>query len=266
MFACPTNQPALPALFDPSLPNKPALWAVLEGRHSGRSLVDDLVHPTQCLLRTDACLTYPSIQISQTFLDQAIGHFRATESVWLVWPPSLPDRLAAPEAGQTVQRLEFSDYDPQDRVLEDLRKRLPVGFEILPLDQRLLERCEWKSEMEFYCGSLENFLRHDFGLCMLHEGEIITEAYASSIGRGVAEIGAITHEPFRGQGYAAIACAFLIQACERRGCQVSWTCNADNQASIQVARKLGFRQPRAYLIYDYDSFTSNNSAPAPHRS
>jgi hypothetical protein len=84
MQACPANHLALPALFDPAQPNKTALWAVLEGRHAGRALVDDLQHPTQCVLRTDACLTYPGRRISQTFLEQAITRFRKTDPVWLV--------------------------------------------------------------------------------------------------------------------------------------------------------------------------------------
>jgi RimJ/RimL family protein N-acetyltransferase len=251
MQACPANHPALPALFDPALPNKPALWAVFEGHHTGRALVDDLQHPTQCVLRTDACLTYPSRQISQNFLEQAITWFRKTDPVWLIWPASLSSRLVAPETGQIVQRLEFIDLDPHSGILEGLRQRLSDGFEIRPLDLQLIERCEWRSEMEFYCGSLENFLLHDFGLCLMRAGEIVTEAYASSIGDNLAEIGAITHEPFRGQGYAPVACAFLIQACERRGCQAYWSCDVDNPASIQVARKLGFRHERAYRTYEY---------------
>ena len=36
MIECPINHPALPGLFDPQIPNNPALWAVLEGRHAGR--------------------------------------------------------------------------------------------------------------------------------------------------------------------------------------------------------------------------------------
>src|SRR5512136_1454024 len=67
MIECPVNHPALPALFDPMIPDHPALWAVLKGRHTGRAMVDNVEHPTQCVLRTDAALTYSSRQISQAF-------------------------------------------------------------------------------------------------------------------------------------------------------------------------------------------------------
>jgi hypothetical protein len=58
VIECPVNHPALPALFDPMIPDHPALWAVLKERHTGRAMVDNEEHPTQCVLRTDAALTY----------------------------------------------------------------------------------------------------------------------------------------------------------------------------------------------------------------
>ncbi len=50
------------------------------------------------------------------------------------------------------------------------------------IDRALLERCEWRDDMAFYCGSLENFLRHDLGMCLMHGEEIIVEAYACPLG------------------------------------------------------------------------------------
>ncbi len=121
----------------------------------------------------------------------------------------------------------------------------------------MFERCKWRAEMEFYAGSMKHFLSHGIGICMLQgddAGEyfrIVVEAYASSLGKTRAEIGAITHEKFRGHGYAPIACAFLIEACEKLGYQAYWSCDAGHTASIRVARKLGFKYETPYLIYEY---------------
>ena len=108
-----------------------------------------------------------------------------------------------------------------------------------------------QADMEFYCGSLDNFLANGIGLVMMRGDEIIVEAYASSLGDTQAEIGAITREPYRGRGYAPITCAYLINTCEQRGYRAYWSCDADNEASIRVARKLGFRQEKAYEILEY---------------
>ena len=249
MDECPVELSALPALFDPGVPNNPALWAVLKGRHTGRAWVDDVHNPSQCVLRTDAALTFSSHHIRQTFLEQAIAHVRRIDQVWLVEPPSQPP---PPEPTRIVPRIEFYDCDSRDPVLADLRRRVPAGFDIHPIDRSLLERCEWRSDMEFYCGSLDNFLAHGIGLCLMRGDDIIVEAYASSLGETKAEIGAVTRAAYRGRGYAPLACAYLIDACARQGYEAYWSCDADNLPSIRVARKLGFRRERAYRIFEYD--------------
>ena len=231
------------------------LWAVLKGRNTGRALVDNVRSPSQCVLRTDAVLTFSSRQISQTFLNEAIVHFRRKDPVWLVWSPIISSQLLAPEATHITQRLEFYDCDAYSRVLAGWRRRLPDGFEIRPIDRHLLDRCEWRSEMEFYCGSLDNFLLNGLGFCMMQGDDIIVEAYVSSFGETKAEIGAITQEAYRGHGYAPITCAYLIEACEQRGYQAYWSCDTDNLASVRVARKLGFRQEKAYQILEYSALT-----------
>ncbi len=77
------------------------------------------------------------------------------------------------------------------------------------------------------------------------------EQFVSSFGDKQAEIGAVTREAYRGRGYAPVACAHLIQACEQRGYQAYWSCDTDNRASIRVAQKLGFQQVRTYQILEY---------------
>ncbi len=251
MVECPAVHPALPALFDPRVPDSPALWAVFMGRHAGRAVVDNVQRPSQCVVRTDAVLTYGSHHISPTFLNEAIAHFRHIGPIWLIWPSAASSPSLTPPATQVTQRLGFSDCDPHSAILADWRRRLPCRFEIRPIDRDLLERCEWRSEMEFYGGSLDNFLANDIGLCLMRGDEILVEAYASSLGEAQAEIGVITREAHRGHGYAPIACAYLIEACARRGYQAYWSCDADNPASARVARKLGFRQEQAYQILEY---------------
>jgi RimJ/RimL family protein N-acetyltransferase len=253
MVDYPVDNAELEQLFDPNLPNSPALWAVLKGNHTGKAVVDNRQNPSQCVLRTDAALSYFGHQTRQAFLDQAIAHFRKVGPVWLVWPHRTA--LHSPEIkdAKVINRLEFYEYDPWSETLGKLRGQLPDGYTIQSITRQLLESCEWRTEMEFYAGSLSNFLERGIGLCMMRGNEIVVEAYASSLGRTRAEIGAITREAYRGRGYAAIACAYLIKVCEQRGYQAYWSCEADHEASIRVAQKLGFQQERAYRIYEYDS-------------
>jgi RimJ/RimL family protein N-acetyltransferase len=252
MIEYPAGSPLLQDLFDPDTPNSPALWAVLKGNHPGQALVDDERAPSQCALRTGAALSYFNPQTTQAFLDQAVAHFRQVGPIWLVWPHRTSLRPPAIEHATTIHRVEFYDYDPRSETLTELKKQLPAGCSIQSVDRPLLEQCEWRTEMEFYAGSLDNFLTHGIGLCLLQGDEILVEAYASALGKKRAEIGAITREPYRGRGYAPVACAYLVERCEQRGYQAYWSCDADHHASIRVAEKLGFQRSRAYQIHEYD--------------
>jgi RimJ/RimL family protein N-acetyltransferase len=248
MIECPVDHPALPRLFNPHVPNNPALWAVFQGRHFGRAMVDNPLHPSQCVLRTEAVLTYASHLISQEFLAEAVDYFRNAGHLRLI--RSLGDPFA-PDGYLVQPRLEFYEYDPRSPKLGELRSRLPDGYELRLIDRALLERCTWRDDMAFYCGSLENFLRNDLGMCLMHGEEIIVETYASALGSPYAEIGAITHEPYRGRGFAPIAVAYLIEVLEQRGYHAYWSCDVDNASSARVACKLGFKIERPYEIWEY---------------
>ena len=239
-------------LFDPELPNSSALWAVLKGNYFGKAVVENIKDPSQCVIRTNAALTYFGNQTSQDFLDRAIIHLRKIGPVWLVWPHKTSLTPPDIENTEVVNRLEFFEYDRNGEILGKLKKQLPSEQEIRSIDAKILRQCEWREEMEFYAGGFDSFLKHGIGICMVKNDEIIVEAYASSLGRTRAEIGVITKETFRGQGYAPIACAYLIEVVEQRGYQAYWSCDANHIASIRVAKKLGFQQERDYRIYEYE--------------
>lgn len=248
MLACPINHPSLPGMFDPQIPNNPPLWAVFTGWNTGKALVDEIDQPSQCVVHTDAVLTFASKQVSHDFLFMAIEYFQQAAPIWLIRSIGDPP---APQAYSIHPRLEFFDLEACSPKLSEIRSSLSRGYELRRIDQALLERCLWRDDMAFYCGSIKNFLRHGFGLCLMHGEDIIVEAYASAFGVPYAEIGAITHEPYRGQGYATIAVAYLIEALEARGFRPYWSCDTDNPASARVARKLGFMVERSYEIWEY---------------
>jgi RimJ/RimL family protein N-acetyltransferase len=50
------------------------------------------------------------------------------------------------------------------------------------------------------------------------------------------------------KGYATITCAHLIQEMEQQGYLTYWNCAKDNQASIALARKLGYQTEKVYRL------------------
>ena len=48
------------------------------------------------------------------------------------------------------------------------------------------------------------------------------------------------------RGFAYLACARLIEACEERGYNTWWDCAKQNIASTKLARKLGYQNEQEY--------------------
>ena len=157
MNSTPVNSQVIQGLFDRELPNSPALWAVLKGNHSGKALVDDIKNPSQCVVRTDAALTYFSSQTNHDFLGKAIEQFRRSGEVWLVWTDATTLEPPIVEDAEIINRMEFFGIKSGSKGLLNLRNKLPLNFIIQTIDAEMLQHCEWGEEMVFYSGSPDNF-------------------------------------------------------------------------------------------------------------
>ena len=251
MIEVRTTHPKLPALFDPKIPNNPILFATLMGHTPGRAWVDDPGNPSQCMVRVNGLLVFLSSGVDQAFLDEGFDIIKQFSHVVFVSRRG-ESTLQIPKADRILQRLEFTEYDVESQSIADLiNARLPDGFEIRDIDKELIKNIDSREDIESYCGSLENFLAHGFGICLMQNGEIVSEAYAPFVTTKNIELATFTKETHRGQGYAAKACAHFIQTCRARDLEPYWSCDADNLASVRLARKLGFKNEREYEILMY---------------
>jgi len=250
MIEIPIDYQKMAKLFADDIPNRPMLFSILLGHNPGRAVVNEAAHPSQCMIRTNDALVFVSRQVDQEFLGQALAYLRRSGHVGLIWHPGVQD-LDPGKADRIVPRIAFSECTSQGSDLEKIEVNLPAGFELRSLDLELLQRCEWKPAIQAACGSLDNFLAHGFGVCLMNDDEIISEAYAPFWGEAEVEIGVVTHADHQVHGYAALTCAHLVQECRRRGAEPYWSCEIDNLASAKLARKLGFTGERRYELRLY---------------
>jgi RimJ/RimL family protein N-acetyltransferase len=251
MIEVQATHPNLSALFDPKIPNNPILFATLMGHTPGRAWVDDPGNPSQCLVRVNGSLVFISSSADQAFLEEGFEIIKQFSHVVFVSRRG-ESTLQIPKADRILQRLEFAEYDAESQSIADLiNGGLPDGFEIRDIDTELVKKIDSREDIESYCGSLENFLAHGFGICLMQSGEIVSEAYAPFVTARNAELATFTKEAHRGHGYATKTCARFIQTCRGRGLEPYWSCDADNLASASVARKLGFKHEREYEILLY---------------
>jgi GNAT superfamily N-acetyltransferase len=241
--------PQLRALFDPRMPAGFRCFAVLEGTAAGRIMADDPHQPTWGAVQERAFGTvYPGGDIDPPTWRRLIADLRADSDVLVgLWPgdPRLQQLPADPEYdGYT---LDFTGR-PTGAGLDRLVREIPAGCELRALDRQLFER---SADRDFYSalyGSADQALERMRGRFVTTGDQICSEAYAYFAALGTIEIAISTHEPYRGRGYATLACAALIQDCERQGYQTYWNCARQNLASAALARKLGFRSEREYRL------------------
>lgn len=230
-------------LFDRGMPNSPMIFSTLEGRAPGEVYVDSANSPTACVVRMDFLnLAFLGGHIEQEWLVSAMTQLCQHRPILLSWPPQLAADLEPPFLPtEVVDRYEFFNCAPgQDAVL------IPAGYDLRRMDAQLLGSCLWRDLVLQAYGSVERFLQHGLGLCLLSGSEVCCEAYAVFSGGGRFEIGVLTHAEYRGRGCAYLACRRLIELCEARGYATYWSCEQDNAASVATARKLGYRVQRAY--------------------
>lgn len=227
-------------------PNHPALSAVLLGHAPGCAVVDDMVRPRQALLRSDYSFTFVGRSVEQDFLVSGLARLREQGRTSLVWR----EGAGAPplEADRVIERYEYRRREGPLDVLS-----LERNHEFRRMDARLMQRCQWKSEIELACGSVERFLRFCRGWCLVEGNEILSEAYAVFRGEKTYEIGVVTPAACRGRGFAPMTCARLIESCADDGMETYWSCHRSNRASNRVAAKLGFTDCREYQFLVYGS-------------
>ncbi len=253
MNTLPQATPDLIELFDGDAPAATMLFPMLEGRCPAEIRVDDAASPTQCLIRSGIGFTFASRDVSRAFLDEAMADLRKAKGIGLIMDPAAPNSWDLPPPDLTVERLEFRSFDSRSPGYRQALSKPLDGLELRDIDVGSFERCIWRDEVLGFCGTAETFLRHGFGLVLARDGETLAEGYAPLLGRNTMEIGVVTAEAHRGQGYATLVSAYVVARCLERGISVAWSCETENPASAAIARRLGFGGERTYPMLAYRS-------------
>lgn len=237
--------PALRDLFSPADPASLRCFAVLDGHAAGRIITDQPDQPTWGVVQEGAFGSlYLGGDIQPSMLHQLITSLRQDGEVliglWLDDPrwsrlPSAPDY-----SGYT---LEFTHRDTDQPL-----PAVPVGCELRRLDQSLLKQIVGRNLLIHIYGSVQEALKWGYGLCLIQDGDILCETFAGPAANSLIEIGVETHPHNMRKGYGTLTCAYLIHEMERQGYLTYWNCAKQNQASIALARKLGYRTEKEYRL------------------
>jgi RimJ/RimL family protein N-acetyltransferase len=118
----------------------------------------------------------------------------------------------------------------------------------------VLPHTEWYEDTLHAFGSLERWESLGEGWAIAAGDELLAECTAGPRTRGLLEMGVITREAHRRRGYGTLVSRLVARACEARGDRVWWNANAGNAPSLAIARRIGFRQERAYDLVACHTF------------
>lgn len=240
-------------------------FGTLNGQHPGRVFVDDPQEPKAGLICTRAGIGYyflagqPSEKetawideaFTKDFIPAQAAATGSPEVLLFYEPPAWKAGLFEQIAERKPVEIFKHRFTLPPAAAERLRSRrthVPAGFQVLPYTPELLAaHPEVAEELCLFYGSVEAFLEHSLGVCVLEGETIASTCHAVFTGCSEAEISIATSEAYRRKGLAHIAAAAFMEASLARGLNPIWGCWPNNTPSVMLAQKLGFveaaRQP-----------------------
>ncbi len=146
-------------------------------------------------------------------------------------------------------RMDASSLD-LDHLLE-LKGRLPSGYDLQPITGDILRKADSSmvETLNLVFSSIDEFLEHGFGYCILHESVVVSMAYACFpfIKDFEIQVNTLNSEKYRQKGLATVVSAALIEHGLRNGLTPQW--DAANPVSVKLAEKLGYTSPQPYDVF-----------------
>ena len=235
--------------------------AVLQHTTPGRVWADDTAVPQTAVVWANHRV-YVGGEGSEELVAFFAGEFQPAataagiEGFTLYLPPgwSRDGKTLFPDAYPTPRPRLYFRQDARQRSWE---VSVPDGFELRPVDAALVEDRRITNpdylieEMLSERPSIDEFLAHSFGCCLIHNHEIIGWCLSEYNTGPRCELGIATAAPFQRRGFATLmATATIRQALAQGVYDIGWLCWADNDGSVATARKLGFQQTFAGTAYN----------------
>ena len=161
------------------------------------------------------------------------------------------DRLIEENLGERLKKIERYSFSFDLNTFLNRKGSLNHSYNLEKINESHLKNClEFdKQYYDEYWDSVSNFIQNGFGFCVIENNQIISEAVSIFRSIDYAEVDIITDSNYRGKGLASIVAVQFIEYCRSHNIQPRWDCDINNNASIQLANKLGFNNPQKYQAY-----------------
>jgi RimJ/RimL family protein N-acetyltransferase len=242
--------------------------SVLLGMTPGRVFVDNSERPQAGLVWTRWGFAYlagnSSIEtfnrsLHEQILDELISTTASREKGFLVFPcdpdwESMLNRLLADRRPNKIYRRSFTFNPSHFSTHYGWLNRLPAGFHIYRIDEKLLELTQdvVRAEIEAAWGSSKDFLNCGFGFCLMHGQAVVSLCTSPFIAGREVEVCIRTDPHYRSKGYATVTALAFLEHCLLHDLVPNWECPWDHVASCALAARLGFENPVDRLVYYWE--------------
>jgi hypothetical protein len=227
--------------------------AILDG-YMGEAYVDDADNPQMAVLEA------PKLKLSILGGDARRPAARkyleelSVPRIVMFGAEGWDELLREIHGGRLIQlpRYAFSSEKLDRARLYELRSRLPEGYRLERMDIDLAQKLagegsEFAADHMVNFDSPEDFIARGFGFCVLEGDDVASVATTFVIcDRGI-EIQINTRKNHRRRGLATVVAAQLLIYSLENGLDPHW--DAANEASVGLAKKLGYTSSGTYPMY-----------------
>lgn len=185
------------------------------------------------------------------------------------WEPILKEILG----NKTPFKVPRNFFALDTPFIPQWRDLLPSDFNIKTIDRDLLESDIKNSrsiinEINECWHSVEDFLSKGFGFCLVHTPEEEKEEVqgwctGEYFSDGICGIGIETFQGYRKRGFATAMASAFVEYSLSVNFQPHWDASVNNEASIRVAEKVGFKKIQDYYVF-FGAFTNVESFKGNH--
>ncbi len=237
--------------------------AICGGFNPGRVFVDQRENPQVALiwssvgyffLAGDSKLAGNLTDIRQTLTETFVPASRALGETGFILVPSDHhwkdhlDELLPGRGAIEIYRRPFVFDHIQHAIQNDSVEGIPQGFLLKPVDGTLAEEigilASWVS--------VELFLQNGLGFALMDGDVIASVCYSVFASSTHLEIDVHTDERYRRRGLAVLTAGAFIEECLVRSLQPNWECFWENEPSIALAGKLGFKAESDYPVWYWE--------------
>ncbi|MFI0480949.1 GNAT family N-acetyltransferase [Actinomadura sp. 9N215] len=232
----------LASLFGPSYPNLAFVHAAVEGKIPAKAWAQhegDGV--SACLITTRSRFCFVAGTITSDLMDEIYALVRGRPPITLIHPAG-SDVVPRSGFGKS-ERVQFSRHHDADGT----RCAPPEEFDLLRVDARLFEKLNWRDMVLSIFGSAANYLKNGYGFCLARDGHVVAEGHGV-VGGGLVELGGFTHPKYRHRNLYTAMSAQVIGYGAELGLRPVLSCQADNEASVAVAKRIGLTEDFRYEV------------------